>query len=193
MMYLFKKLMYLIFCKLVFNVKYVNKNIEENIGKCLVCPNHVCFADPIFIFVAMKDIAMMGKSELFKNKIVAFVAKCFKIFPIKRGEKDAKSILHSVNVLKDNKAERLLIFPEGTRIKDGKRVKGKIGATYVALKANVPILPVRIIKKHEHRTIFTSVTVIYGNPVFLDNDKIKDKEYMQIITDKILDDIYELS
>lgn len=191
-MYLFKKLVYLIFCKIVFNVKYVNKNLEKNIGKCVVCPNHISFADPIFIFVAMKDIAIMGKAELFNNKIVAFLAKCFKIFPIKRGEKDAKSILHSVNVLKEDKAERLLVFPEGTRIKNGVRTKGKIGAVYIALKADVPILPVRIIKKYNHRTIFTPVTVIYGDPVFLDKDRIKDKDYLQEVTDKVLDDIYKL-
>ena len=191
-MYVFKKLMYLIFCKIIFNVKYVNKNLEKNIGRCVVCPNHLCFADPIFMFADMKDIAIMGKAELFKNKFVAFLAKCFKIFPIKRGEKDVKSVLHAVNVLKEEKAERLLVFPEGTRVDEGEFVRGKIGAVYIALKAGVPILPVRIIKHNSKKTIFTKVTVIYGAPINLDIDKIKDKEYLSNVTDTMMDYIYKL-
>ena len=191
-MYLFKKLMYLIFCKVLFNVKYVNKNLEKNIGRCVVCPNHLCFGDPIFMFAVMKDIAIMGKAELFKNKFVAFLAKKFKIFPIKREEKDAKSVLHAVNVLKDKKAERLLVFPEGTRVGENEVVKGKIGAVYIALKAEVPILPVRIIKHNRKRKIFTRVTVIYGSPINLDMEKIKDKEYLHNVTDSMMDYIYSL-
>ena len=191
-MYLFKKIMYLIFCKIFFNVKYVNKNLEKNIKKCVVCPNHIGFADPIFMFVDMKDVAIMGKAELFNNKIIAFLAKCFNIFPIKRGEKDAKSILHAVNILNENKAERLLIFPEGTRVKEGEKVRGKIGAAYIAMKTSVPILPVKIIKHNPKKTIFTKVTVIYGDPINLDKSKIKDKEYLQTMTDTMMNAIYML-
>ena len=58
----------------------------------------------------------------------------------------------------------------------GKEFHGKIGAVYVAMKANVPILPVRIIKEKPNRKLFTKVYVIYGNPITLDSKKTKDKE-----------------
>ena len=191
-MYLLKKIIYLIFCKILFNVKYVNKNLEKNIGRCVICPNHLSFADPMFIFADMKDIAIMAKVELFKNKLITWLAKYFKIFPIRRGEKDAKSILHAVNILESKKAERLLVFPEGTRVKDGEKVRPKIGAVYIALKTELPILPVRIIKHNPKKKIFTKITVIYGNPLNLDSSKIKDKEYLHNVTDEIMKDIYKL-
>ena len=191
-MYLLKKIIYLIFCKILFNVKYVNKNLEKNIGRCVICPNHLSFADPMFIFADMKDIAIMAKVELFKNKLITWLAKYFKIFPIRRGEKDAKSILHAVNILESKKAERLLVFPEGTRVKNGEKVRPKIGAVYIALKTELPILPVRIIKHNPKKKIFTKITVIYGNPLNLDSSKIKDKEYLHNVTDEMMKDIYKL-
>lgn len=191
-MYLFKKLVRLVFCKILFNVKYVNKNLEKNVDKCVVCANHLSFADPAFLFADMKNIAIMGKAELFKNKIVAKIFLHYGVFPIHRGEKDVKSIIHAVNILKTSKFDKLLVFPEGTRVRENQKVKGKAGAVYIAMKAGLPILPVRIIKKYPHRPFFTKVTVIYDAPIYLDEAKIKDKEYLNEVTDKLMDCIYSL-
>lgn len=192
-MYLFKKFIYLVFCRILFNVKFVNRNLERNVDRCVVCPNHVCFADPAFLFSDIKKLAIMAKSELFKNKLIGGFFLLFGVFPIKRGEKDAKSIIHSVNILKHHKFNKLLIFPEGTRVKSEERVPAKLGAVYVAMKAGVPILPVRIIKNHPKRTLFTKVTVIYDTPIYLDNAKIKDKEYLKEVSEKLMDSIYSLN
>ncbi len=191
-MFIIRKILHVIFCRLLYNVKYVNKNLEKNIDKCVIVANHSSFADPIFLYTDVKDISVMAKSELFKNKFIGKLFSMLKIFPINRGKADAKSILHAVNLLKDKEKCKVLIFPEGTRVKEGKRVKGKVGAVYVALKAKVPILPVKIVKKYGHRSILTPVTVIYDDPIFLDETKIKDKEYLEEITNVILDSIYNL-
>ena len=60
----------------------------------------------------------MAKAELFKFKPFGFILKKAGVFPIHRGEKDAKSIIHAVNVFKKGKNRKLLIFPEGTRVKN---------------------------------------------------------------------------
>ncbi len=192
-MYLFKKLIYLIFCRILFNVKYINKNLERNVDRCVVCSNHIGFADPFIIYANSKSLAVMAKAELFENKLIGGFLLLFGVFPIHRGEKDAKSIIHAVNILKNNKFKKLLIFPEGTRVQEDERIPAKIGAVYVAMKAGVPILPVRIIKKHENRAIFTKVTVIYDTPIYPDNLKIKDKEYLKEISEKLMDSIYSLN
>lgn len=192
-MYLFKKLVYLIFCKILFSVKFVNKNLERNVDNCVVCANHISFADPVILFADIHKLAIMAKSELFQNKIIGWIFSLFGVFPINRGKKDAKSIMHSVNILKNKKYNKLLIFPEGTRVEPNKRLPAKVGAVYVAMKADVPILPVRIIKKHPKRVLFTKVTVIYDTPIYLDNTKIKDKEYLKEVSEKLMDSIYSLN
>lgn len=192
-MYLFKKLIYLIFCRILYNVRYVNQNLERNVDRCVVCANHISFADPFILFADSKKLAIMAKAELFKNKLIGGFLSIFGVFPIHRGEKDAKSIIHAVNILKNKKFNKLLVFPEGTRVNSEDRIPAKIGAVYIAMKAGVPILPVRIIKKHPNRIIFTKVTVIYDTPLYLDNTKIKDKEYLKEVSEKLMDSIYSLN
>lgn len=192
-MYLFKKLIYLIFCRILFNVRYLNKNLEKNIDRCVVCSNHVGFADPFIIYANSKSLAVMAKAELFENKLIGGFMSLFGVFPIHRGEKDAKSIIHAVNIFKNKKFDKLLVFPEGTRVKSGERIPAKLGAVYIAMKSGVPILPVRIIKDKPNKKIFTKVTVIYDAPIYLDNSKIKDKEYLKEISEKLMDSIYSLN
>lgn len=188
-----RRLVRFIFCKLLFKVKYINSNLENNIDRCVVCSNHLCASDAMFLYADSKNLFIMAKAELFRFKPFGYILKKLGVFPIRRGEKDVKSIMHAVNLFKENSESKLLIFPEGTRIKDGKRVPGKIGAVYIALKAGVPILPVRIIKEKPNKVFFTKVWVIYGNPINLDKEKIKDKEYLRKSTNDILDEIYKLN
>lgn len=188
-----RKLIKFICSKILFRVKYIYSNLETNMEKCVVCSNHISAWDPIFLYADSKNLSIMAKAELFKFKPLGYILKKFHVFPINRGEKDAKSIMHAVNILKDNENSKLLIFPEGTRIKDSKRIPGKIGAVYVALKANVPILPVRIIKQKRAKKLFTRVYVIYGDPISFDGSKIKDKDYLRKSTNELLDYIYSLN
>ena len=187
-----RKIIKLIFCKILFRVKYLNSNLETNIESCVVCSNHISASDPFFLYADSDNLSIMAKAELFKFKPFGFLLKKAGVFPIHRGEKDVKSIKHAVSILKKDETSKLLIFPEGTRVRDGKRVPGKVGAVYIALKAGVPILPVRIIKEKPKRTFFTKVYVIYGDPIRLDSEKSKDKDYLRRETDYMMEYIYGL-
>lgn len=191
-MWFFRFLFDLIFCKLLYKVKYINHNLEKNIDKCVICANHNSYLDAILIFVKSKKVATMGKAELFENKLIAKFFTFLGGFPIKRGEKDAKSIIHAVNTLKKDGFKRLVIFPEGTRVKDENDSDAKIGAVYISMKASVPILPVRIIDENKNKKFFKNITVIYGNPIYYDNTKIKDKEYLKESSDNLMEYIYNI-
>ena len=132
----------------------------------------------------------MAKAELFKNKLMAKIYKAYNVFPIKRGQKDAGSLLHSINVIQEHDNAKLLIFPEGTRIKKGKeRGRAKVGPVFIASKANVPIIPVHITKNPK---LFSRVTVVFGEPIDVPNNIHEDKKEMQNYSDMLLDKIYEL-
>ena len=130
------------------------------------------------------------KAELFKNKLMAKIYKAYNVFPIKRGQKDAGSLLHSINVIQEHDNAKLLIFPEGTRIKKGKeRGRAKVGPVFIASKAGVPILPVHITKNPK---LFSKVTVVFGEPITLPENIHENKEELQKYSDMLLDKIYEL-
>lgn len=158
-------------------------------SKCIICPNHSNWVDPVFLFPVTNNINIMAKSELFKNKFMASLYKAFGIFPIRRGEKDARSLIHAINLFKTEEQTKLLIFPEGHRIKKDIRIEAKIGPAFIAIKAGVPIVPVYMTKNAK---IFSKVEIRYGEPIYLDKDKETDKAYLKDISNKLLDTIYNL-
>jgi 1-acyl-sn-glycerol-3-phosphate acyltransferase len=179
-----------LFSHFLFRVKYVNKEKIDNMEKCLVCPNHSCIFDPFWVYFKTDNMWIMAKAELFKNKLLAKIFKAYNVFPIKRGQKDAGSLLHAINVIENNDNSKLLIFPEGTRIKkDKERGKAKVGPVYIASKANVPIVPVHITKNPK---LFSKVTVVYGDPIVLPENIYESKEEMHKYSDMLLDKIYQL-
>ena len=179
-----------LFSHLLFRVKYVNLENMNKIEKGVVCPNHSCIFDPFWVYFKVENMWIMAKAELFKNKLLAKIYKAYNVFPIKRGQKDASSLLHSINVIEENDKAKLLIFPEGTRIKkDKERGRAKVGPVFIASKANVPIIPVHITKNPK---LFSRVTVVFGEPIDVPNNIHEDKKEMQNYSDMLLDKIYEL-
>ena len=86
----------------------------------------------------------MAKEELFKQNIFfTWLIKAFGAFPVTRGKGDTSAIDMSLERL--NKGFNLVIFPEGTRSKDGRVGKGKTGVALIAAIAQVPVIPVGIV------------------------------------------------
>ena len=186
----FLGLLKFLFSHLLFRVKYVNLENVKKIDKGVVCPNHSCIFDPFWVYFKVENMWIMAKAELFKNKLMAKIYKVYNVFPIKRGQKDAGSLLHSINVIQEHDNAKLLIFPEGTIIKKGKeRGRAKVGPVFIASKAGVPILPVHITKNPK---LFSKVTVVFGEPITLPENIHENKEELQKYSDMLLDKIYEL-
>lgn len=187
---LFLKFLQLLFCHINYRVKYIGLENLDKVDKCLVCPNHSHSMDPLWVYVKVKNMWIMAKAELFSNKFMIKLLKTYNVFPIKRGEKDARSLIHAINIVKNNDHAKLLIFPEGTRIKkDKERGRAKIGPVYIAAKAGVPIVPVYITKNPK---LFSSPKVIFGEPIEVSQDIIDDKKKMQDFSNELLDKIYNL-
>ena len=179
-----------ILCKFIYSVKFINKEVEERLDKCLICPNHSSNLDPVWIFSRTYDLNIIAKKEIFDNKFLNKFFRYFGAFPVNRNKHDASSVLHSIHLFKNNNKQKLLIFPEGTVIhKNKKRGEAKPGAAYIALKANVPIIPVYITK---NPMPFCRVNIIYGDPIFVNEKVVLNKEDLKEIDKKLLDKIYSL-
>ena len=177
-----------IFTLIVFRVKtYGQENIEKNVPY-IMCANHTSNWDPPILYTATKrEMYMMAKEELFKNKFIYWFANKTNIFPVKRGKQDIESMKKSLKVLNDNKI--LAIFPEGTR--NGIKKNGKIqnGPAYLAARTGVKIIPVRIEGNFKP---FTKVRIYYGKPIDFSEYKTKkpEKETLDLISEKLTEAIF---
>lgn len=177
-------------CKIFYRVKYINKEKEEALDKCIICPNHSNTLEPTWIYARTKNLAIMAKAELFENKLWGKILSYFGVFPIRRGQKDIKSLLHAIHLLKNNDNQKMLIFPEGERMKvDEARGTSKVGPAYIAYKAGVPIVPVYITKNAK---LFSKVNIVYGDPMYVTSDIGESKDRLNEFSEKLLDNIYNL-
>lgn len=163
MFYAIAKALVRIAMTIAFNLHYEGR---ENIPKdtaVIYASNHRTNADPPLVgCVTPRKHAFMAKEELFKNKLFGGLIKLLGAFPVSRGKGDTGVIDTAVEAL--NSGKSLMIFPEGTRSKDGKVHKGHSGAALIAARSGKPIIPVGIVfgEKLKFRT---KVTVKYGKPI----------------------------
>lgn len=165
------------------------ENIPKN-GRLILCPNHKSNWDPIVISIVVpREIHWMGKSELFKNKILAFFLTKLGVFPVNRGEVSLQAIKTSFKILKND--EVLGIFPEGTRVKGYDIENAKPGVSLISLKTDAPIIPVYIESNYKLRS---PVKIIFGKEKKYGDDiggKLTQDHHKEI-SKELLKDIYSL-
>ncbi len=188
MIRIFVKYVVKIFTIFLFRVKTVGQENIEKGKPYIMCANHSSNWDPPILYSATKrEMYMMAKEELFKNKFIYWAAKKTNIFPVKRGRQDIESIKKSLKVLKDNKI--LAIFPEGTRNGIQKRGKIQNGPAYLAARTGVEVIPVKIEGNFKP---FRKVTLYYGKPLNFEKYKTNkpEKESLDQISNVITKAIF---
>lgn len=183
--------------RIAFRFKVVGKeNIPTDIG-FILCSNHISAYDPIFIAIDLKkQVHYMAKEELFENPFFRFFGNGVGAFSVKRGTGDANALQTAIDYVK--KGEVLGIFPEGTRSKDGKPLRPKSGAAYVAKETGAAVLPVTVCCEGGKVKMFRKVTVVYGKLIpakelgFTEEGSAKElRNASRLIMDRIIEGLGE--
>lgn len=176
----------------IFDLKIHNSdNINNSKGGYIVCGNHKSMIDPVIAVVSSKRmLRMMGKKELFENKILSYIFRSLGGFPVDRKGISMSAIKTSLEILKNG--ELLCIFPEGTRVKNGfEEVNAKPGIAMIANKAKVKIIPFYIKGDYKFRG---KIDIYFGSAKdYFENyeENINSQTYSKIGVE-VLRDIYSL-
>lgn len=112
-------------------------------GGLIVASNHVSFWDPPLLGAALpREIHFLAKEELFRPPLFGALIRAYNAIPIRRGVADLSGMARAIEVLRQGGA--LLMFPEGSRMRDGRLHPARPGVGMLAVNADVPILPVFI-------------------------------------------------
>ena len=161
-------------------------------GGYILCSNHRSYLDPIFLGVKVKrQLAFMAKEELFRVKVLGPIIKKLGAFPIARGKGDTGAVEFAIDTVKSGKA--LMLFPEGTRSKDGKLLKLKSGVIVIASQSQGLIVPSAIVFEGKLR-FRREVTVRYGKPISCDELGLNgvDRQSLKTAREKLMARISEL-
>ena len=152
---------------------YGTENIPH--GPVIFAANHQSVVDALFVLAKIpakefKCTYCFAKEKHFKQWWRRYMAKRNNIIIMREDEEIVDSIKRMASVLK--KGRNILIFPEGTRSRDGRLGDFKQTFSLLACEINVPIIPVAIDgafeafprnRKFPHP--FKKITVTYLPPI----------------------------
>lgn len=136
------------------------ENVPE--GAALLCPNHTRLTDPLFVVFAMglkTKPQVMAKAEFMRMPVVGWLLSKAGVFAVDRGKSDVAAVKRAIKCLKDG--DKLLVFPEGTRSKDGEMGEAKTGVAMFATRTGSPIVPIYI---PAEKKWFRRTPVVFGEP-----------------------------
>ena len=157
------------------------ENLPE--GAALLCGNHTSAGDPLYVVCCLgwrRQVHVMAKDEIMKWPVLGFLLKKAGIFGVKRGKADVTALKEALRVLKAG--ERLLIFPEGTRVKEGEASEAHTGAAMFSTRTGAPLVPVYI---QPQKRLFRKTTVVFGEPYHpeFEGRKPTPEDYQRIADD----------
>ena len=170
--------LYYILLPLAWIVFHIGFRVEcigrENLNKvrtsgCIIAPNHVSAIDPVFVVITRfwgRRMVVFAKKELFEiNVLLTWFFRWMGALCVRGTREELDVIDQTVEACRNGGT--LLIFPEGTREKEGKLLQPKSGLFVIAAQAAVDVVPVRILydTPDGRMKLFCKVKVVYGEPM----------------------------
>jgi len=112
-------------------------------GAYVLAPVHRSYLDWLVVArVTRRRLRYLVKGEVWRWRLLGRFLEALGAFPVRRDAADREAFNRALEVLRAG--EPLVVFPEGTR-RDGP-VVGELrdGAAYLALRADVPLVPVGV-------------------------------------------------
>jgi 1-acyl-sn-glycerol-3-phosphate acyltransferase len=174
-------------------------------GAVILASNHASFLDPPLVGAGIKrGINYLARESLFRFPGIGALLHSWSAVPVDRdggGAAGLKAILDRLLA-----GGGIILFPEGTRTRDGHLQPARSGIGLVVVKSNAPVVPVRVFGTYEaygRRRKFphpTRIAVKYGRPMNFEKlraeakacSRVRLKEIYQEIADEIMAAIAKL-
>lgn len=178
--------------KVAFGFKSKGAEVVPMEGRIILAANHQSLLDPPAVGIATKrELSYLAKKELFSVPVLGPIITRLNSVPLDRGAGDIKALKTFLSILNNDNA--VILFPEGTRSKDGQLKEAKEGVGFLAMKTQSDVIPVYVSGTFEpKKAIFRKprIKVIFGNRIYLkdyENLGLKSRD----LYDKISKDVWE--
>lgn len=173
------------------------------VGPALLAPNHLSFLDSPFTMSLMpRRTLAVGKAEYMDDWKTRYFFPATGMIPLDRSGGDASQVALDAAADALQRGDLFLIYPEGTRTRDGYLHKGKTGVARLALRTGAPIIPIGLVGTDKiqppDRTMpkFRQRCGIHiGEPIDVTRyrSRVDDRLVLRQITDEVMFEIGELS
>lgn len=126
-----------------FRVKIYGAEKVPQSGGLVAVSNHASYFDPpILSNCVRRPVAFMAKEELFNVPVLRQTIQIYGAYPVKRSTSDRAALRAALTAIESGWIAA--IFLQGTRSADAKISDPKLGAAWIAAKAQVPLLPISL-------------------------------------------------
>jgi 1-acyl-sn-glycerol-3-phosphate acyltransferase len=140
-------------------------------GAFLIAANHASLLDPPVLGSQVpRQMCFFARRTLWKPGLASWWLDTVGTIPVDRdGGADVTAIKRVLRALGEGKA--LILFPEGTRSRDGRLQPPKPGVGLIACRAQVPVVPARIFGSYEAfgrggaLRPGTPIAIVFGRPL----------------------------
>ena len=180
------------------------KRVPES-GAVILASNHASFLDPPLVGAGLhRECTFLARETLFRFAFTRWLLTKWQAVPIDRDGSSASGMKRILEAL--NRGRAVILFPEGTRTRDGQLQKVRSGVGLIAAKTDAPVVPVRVWGTYEaygRNVKFPKpkrVAVKYGEPLYFRElraeaqncSKVRLKEIYQQIANEIMEAIAKL-
>ena len=177
----------------VFNLRiYGRENIIEK-GPALLAMNHQSFLDPPFAGICCRrEIHFLARNTLFDIPVLGSLLRRVNVIGVDRDGADSRAIKTVIRVIRDGGCT--IVFPEGTRSRDGNLQPARPGAGLIIARTLAPVIPMRIFGAFEafprdsRWPRKSPVTIVVGKPMHFSADDLDDdsRDRYQRISDQVM-------
>lgn len=183
---------------------YNNERVPQK-GAVILAANHSSFLDPPLVGSGLhRDINYLARKSLFRVPVLGWILRTVNAVPVDRDGGGAAGLKTIIDRLHAGGA--IILFPEGTRSRDGNLQPARSGIGLTVIKSAAPVVPVRVFGTYEawgRHVKFPRprrVSIKYGRPMLFEQlrtearacSKVRLKEIYQQVADEIMAAISKL-
>jgi 1-acyl-sn-glycerol-3-phosphate acyltransferase len=177
---------------------YGRENMIEE-GPALLAMNHQSFLDPPLAAICCdREINFLARKTLFDIPVLGPILHHLNVIGVDRDGADMSALKAVIRIVKGGGST--IIFPEGTRTRDGNLQPARAGVGLVIAKTLAPVVPIRVFGAYEAFPRTSKVprrhpiTLVIGKPIrFTKADLQGDpREAYQRLSEEVMARIAEL-
>ncbi len=140
-------------------------------GAAIIAANHASFFDPPVISISCpEEVHFLARESLFRIPLLGRLIRILNSHPVARDSSDASTFRQLIQLL--GQGEKVILFPEGKRSKDGDLQPLEKGLSFLVYKARCRIQPVYVAgareawprgRKFPH--LFGRISCVFGSPI----------------------------